>query len=92
MGLSTLYCEFCLNRAGGLLASRSAMYRCPNCGMVLCNRCVRKRISLWRTTLSVLCILLIPLTAFFSLIGVALFRFHGSHYCLRCKCRVLDIT
>lgn len=89
--MASLPCQFC-GKEAGFFAGRNKMFRCPNCGTVLCDNCVKRRFSFWRSALSVVCILLIPLTTFISLLGVFLFGFHGSPQCLKCSSRVKSIT
>ena len=65
----SLPCQFC-GKSAGMLSSRSNMYRCTNCGTVLCDNCVdvkKGHISVLRT----ICTLISVVLAFFT-VGLTL--------------------
>jgi len=86
-----LPCQFC-GQVTGFLFGRDAMYRCVDCGTVLCDHCLKKAPSLSRSALSLALIGAAPATSGLSLAGLLLTGFTKKR-CLKCSSkRVKDIS
>jgi hypothetical protein len=85
--MASLPCQFC-GKEAGFFSARNQMFRCPNCGTVLCDQCtaMTRAFSIWRTAASVVCIILAIPTVGVSLVGLVLFGFRSAACHWLCQC------
>ena len=87
--MASLPCQFC-GQETGLFSGRSSMFRCSACGTVLCDNCVKKQFSLFRSAVSLTCLILTP-TLIVPIIFVFFVGFRSSA-CLKCGGGVKSIS